>query len=85
MFAARCVDELRGTALVCIGAALDFIGGTQARAPQFAQRMGLEWLWRMANDPWRLGPRYARCMAAVPRLMAQAIAQVVSAHRRQAA
>jgi exopolysaccharide biosynthesis WecB/TagA/CpsF family protein len=85
MFAARCLDELRGTALVCIGAALDFIGGTQTRAPDFAQRMGLEWLWRMLNDPWRLAPRYARCAAAVPRLVAQAIPQVVSAYRRQAA
>jgi exopolysaccharide biosynthesis WecB/TagA/CpsF family protein len=85
MFAARCLDELRGTALVCIGAALDFIGGTQTRAPQLAQRMGLEWLWRMTKDPWRLAPRYARCMAAVPRLIAQAIPQVVAAHRRQAA
>ena len=84
MFAARCLDELRGTALVCIGAALDFIGGTQSRAPHYAQRMGLEWLWRMTKDPWRLGPRYARCMAAVPRLVAQAIPQAVAAYRRQA-
>ena len=85
MFAARCLDELRGTALVCIGAALDFIGGTQVRAPPFAQRMGLEWLWRMTKNPWRLGPRYARCMAAVPRLVAQGIPQVVAAYRRQTA
>jgi N-acetylglucosaminyldiphosphoundecaprenol N-acetyl-beta-D-mannosaminyltransferase len=85
MFAARCLDELHGTALVCIGAALDFIAGTQERAPQFAQQMGMEWLWRMVKNPWRLGPRYARCMAAVPRLVVQAIPQAVSAHRRQTA
>jgi len=84
IFAARCLDELPGTALVCIGAALDFIGGTQSRAPHFAQRSGLEWLWRMAKDPWRLGPRYARCIAAIPRLVALAIPQIISARRHAA-
>ena len=34
IFAARCLDELTGTGLLCIGAALDFIAGTQtARRP----------------------------------------------------
>jgi N-acetylglucosaminyldiphosphoundecaprenol N-acetyl-beta-D-mannosaminyltransferase len=81
IFAARCLDELPGTALICIGAALDFIAGTQSRAPHFAQKSGLEWFWRMTTDPWRLGPRYARCIAAVPRLVALAIPQIISARR----
>jgi N-acetylglucosaminyldiphosphoundecaprenol N-acetyl-beta-D-mannosaminyltransferase len=85
IFAARCLDELRGTALLCIGASLDFIGGTQARAPHFAREMGLEWFWRMMKDPWRLGPRYARCMGAVPRLLAATLPQIVAARRRAAA
>src|SRR5207244_12787727 len=33
LFAARCLDELNGTGVLCIGAALDFIAGTQSRAP----------------------------------------------------
>jgi exopolysaccharide biosynthesis WecB/TagA/CpsF family protein len=78
IFAARCLDELPGTALVCIGAALDFIGGTQSRAPHFARQAGLEWLWRMTTDPWRLAPRYARCLAAVPRLVALTLPQVLA-------
>lgn len=44
---------------VCIGAALDFIGGSQSRAPAFMQHSGLEWLWRLAHNPKRLGGRYA--------------------------
>ncbi len=44
---------------VCIGAALDFIGGSQHRAPQPLQAMGLEWLWRLMHDPRRLTKRYA--------------------------
>lgn len=43
---------------VCIGAALDFIGGGQRRAPQPLQTMGLEWLWRLMHDPRRLTKRY---------------------------
>jgi exopolysaccharide biosynthesis WecB/TagA/CpsF family protein len=78
IFAARCLAELPGTALVCIGAALDFIGGTQSRAPHFAQQAGLEWLWRIATDPWRLAPRYMRCLAAVPRLVAMSLPQILA-------
>jgi UDP-N-acetyl-D-mannosaminuronic acid transferase (WecB/TagA/CpsF family) len=40
---------------------LDFLGGAQRRAPVFMQRYGLEWLWRVALSPSRLGARYARC------------------------
>ena len=85
VFAARCLDELKGTGMLCIGAALDFIAGTQRRAPSITQKIGLEWVWRMLNDPRRLAPRYARCIAVVPRLVARTIPQFVSARMRKAA
>jgi N-acetylglucosaminyldiphosphoundecaprenol N-acetyl-beta-D-mannosaminyltransferase len=85
LFAARCLDELSGTGLLCIGAALDFIAGTQTRAPSLTQKIGLEWAWRMLREPRRLGPRYARCMAIVPRLVARTIPQIVNARMRKAA
>lgn len=85
IFAARCLDELSGTGLVCVGAALDFIANTQNRAPSFTQKVGLEWAWRMLRDPRRLGPRYARCMAVVPQLVARSIPQIVNARRGKAA
>jgi exopolysaccharide biosynthesis WecB/TagA/CpsF family protein len=85
VFAARCVDELKGTGLLCIGAALDFIAGAQTRAPSVTQTIGLEWAWRMLHDPRRLGPRYARCMAVVPRLVARTIPQILTARLRKAA
>jgi exopolysaccharide biosynthesis WecB/TagA/CpsF family protein len=85
VFAARCLDELRGTGLICIGAALDFIGGTQTRAPHFAQMTGMEWLWRMMQDPQRLAPRYACCLAALPRLVALSVPQILSARLGPAA
>ena len=36
-----------------IGGSLDFIVGRQQRAPQWMQRVGLEWLYRLAREPWR--------------------------------
>ena len=68
-----------------IGAALDFIAGTQSRAPSLTQKVGLEWAWRMLREPRRLGPRYARCIAVVPRLVARTIPQIINARMRKAA
>lgn len=48
---------------VCVGAALDFISGSAARAPVFAQRCGMEWAWRLMHDPRRLAKRYFSCLA----------------------
>lgn len=37
-----------------VGGALDFISGHVHRAPQILQKLGLEWLWRLVLQPWRL-------------------------------
>ena len=41
-----------------VGAAFDFHAGTVARAPEWMQRNGLEWLHRLASEPRRLWKRY---------------------------
>ena len=46
-----------GTAL-CVGASLLFLSGEERRAPVPVQRAGLEWAWRLAQDPRRLARRY---------------------------
>ncbi|MEX5730281.1 UDP-N-acetyl-D-mannosaminuronic acid transferase (WecB/TagA/CpsF family) [Rhodovulum iodosum] len=51
-----------------MGAGLDFIAGSQRRAPVWVQRLALEWAWRMLGDPGRLAGRYAACAAALPGL-----------------
>lgn len=51
-----------------IGGGLDFLSGDVARAPALVQRLGLEWFWRAASEPRRLGPRYVRIIAALPSL-----------------
>jgi UDPglucose 6-dehydrogenase len=46
--------------LIGVGAAFDFHSGTKAQAPRWIQRAGLEWLFRTATEPMRLGPRYLK-------------------------
>lgn len=41
-----------------IGASLDFIAGKQKRAPRFVQAVGMEWFWRLAQEPSRMIGRY---------------------------
>jgi UDP-N-acetyl-D-mannosaminuronic acid transferase (WecB/TagA/CpsF family) len=43
---------------VGVGAAFDFVAGTKAQAPSWMQRMGLEWLFRLSQEPRRLWRRY---------------------------
>ena len=45
-----------------VGGSLDFVTGRAARAPQWAQDAGLEWLHRLYKEPWRW-----RRMLALPR------------------
>lgn len=49
--------QATGTGL-CIGASLLFLAGAERRAPGWMQRDGLEWAYRLANDPRRLAGRY---------------------------
>lgn len=51
------LDKLNSPVQVGVGAAFDFHAGEIRRAPDFLQKMGLEWLFRAWNDP-RLWKRY---------------------------
>ena len=44
--------------MVGVGAAFDFVAGIKPQAPQWMQRNGLEWLFRLINEPQRLWKRY---------------------------
>jgi exopolysaccharide biosynthesis WecB/TagA/CpsF family protein len=41
-----------------IGSAFDIISGRNPRAPGWMQALGLEWFYRMLQEPRRLGRRY---------------------------
>jgi N-acetylglucosaminyldiphosphoundecaprenol N-acetyl-beta-D-mannosaminyltransferase len=59
-----------GAVFVGLGASLDFLAGAVRRAPRWMSRCGLEWLYRLAQEPRRLwrrylvrDPRFARIVA----------------------
>jgi N-acetylglucosaminyldiphosphoundecaprenol N-acetyl-beta-D-mannosaminyltransferase len=54
------LPELKVPVLVGVGAAFDFLAGTKSQAPKWMQRMGLEWLFRLATEPRRLWKRYRK-------------------------
>ncbi len=65
LFSARAVAQGCDAGFVCVGAAADFLAGTQVRAPLRLQRWGLEWAWRLGTNPRRLAKRYADCAAVL--------------------
>ena len=51
-------EKLRAQVIVGVGAAFDIHAGTKAQAPIWMQENGLEWLFRLAQEPRRLWRRY---------------------------
>lgn len=47
----------RGLAL-CIGASINFLTGDEQRAPAWMRRAGIEWSFRLMQDPRRMAGRY---------------------------
>lgn len=60
---ARNLTRLNVSVLVGVGGTFDFISGTIPRAPQWMQRLNLEWLYRLIRQP----SRWRRIWDAVPR------------------
>lgn len=52
--------ELAPAVLVGVGAAFDVLSGRSPEPPAWATDLGLEWLFRLAREPRRLGRRYLR-------------------------
>jgi N-acetylglucosaminyldiphosphoundecaprenol N-acetyl-beta-D-mannosaminyltransferase len=57
---------------LCIGAAVDQIGGYETRAPAWIRHNGLEWGWRVGRNPVRMGWRYLEDTNIVMLLLAEA-------------
>lgn len=52
-------DRLQARVIVCVGAFFDFTAGAVYRAPPWARRLRLEWLFRLFQEPTRLWRRYS--------------------------
>ena len=58
IFIAKWEDELCATVLHGVGGSFDVVAGKVARAPEAFQKMGLEWFYRLIQEPRRLAWRY---------------------------
>jgi len=45
--------EFTGCVVMGVGGAFDYLSNNIKRAPVFIQKLGLEWLLRLLNQPWR--------------------------------
>jgi len=55
---ARMRDRVEVPVMCAVGAAFDFHAGRISQAPVWMQERGLEWTYRIAQEPRRLLPRY---------------------------
>ncbi|TFV58191.1 glycosyltransferase [Mycobacterium sp. PS03-16] len=52
------LPHLPNATYATVGGAIDYLAGTTRLAPRWLGRFGLEWAWRLANQPKRLAHRY---------------------------
>lgn len=52
------LSEMDAAIAMGVGGTLDILAGGIPRAPGWMQRVGLEWVWRLAQEPRRLWRRY---------------------------
>jgi len=80
---ARMRDRLDVPVMCAVGAAFDFHAGRISQAPDWMQERGLEWTYRIAQEPRRLLPRYLyynpRFLAAFSRQLVRERRQALSA------
>ena len=79
---ARMRDKLDVPVMCGVGAAFDFHAGRISMAPPWMQRRGLEWIYRIAQEPRRLLPRY---LWFNPRFVVQFARQLINERLRRTA
>lgn len=75
-------NEIDASVVMCVGAALEFALGQKRRAPEWMQRAGFEWLWRLISEPRRLWRRYLVQSLRFARLLR--LERAASIEKRQA-
>jgi N-acetylglucosaminyldiphosphoundecaprenol N-acetyl-beta-D-mannosaminyltransferase len=54
----RFAPQIKPAVAIAVGGSLDFVAGRVRRAPPWMSRVGLEWLFRLAQEPRRMWRRY---------------------------
>lgn len=66
-------DRLPVRVAIGVGCVFDLIAGTRKRAPRWMQVIGLEWVYRLVQEPARLAGRYATDLVWLPILALQTL------------
>lgn len=72
-FLAKYRDEIGVPFIMGVGGSFDIIAGHTRRAPDKIQKLGLEWLYRVYQEPGRMWWRYAKTNTLFAGILAQAI------------
>lgn len=75
----RSIDRLSVPVVAHLGSVVNFVAGTVRRAPHWLQRAGLEWLWRIVEEP-HLWLRYLRDFAVLLRLLITRVLPAILHH-----
>lgn len=67
--------SLRAPVQVGVGGSIDVVAGVTRRAPRLIQSAGLEWVYRLLQEPRRLGRRYASTNTRFIALLARELAR----------
>jgi N-acetylglucosaminyldiphosphoundecaprenol N-acetyl-beta-D-mannosaminyltransferase len=73
-------DGLGVPFIMGVGGAFDVLAGTVRRAPAPIQRLGLEWLYRVYQEPGRMWWRYATTNTLFAGILAQALVKQAVQH-----
>ena len=68
-------DELNVPFIMGVGGSFDVLAGQVQRAPARMQALGLEWLYRVYQEPGRMWWRYARTNTLFARILARALVE----------
>jgi N-acetylglucosaminyldiphosphoundecaprenol N-acetyl-beta-D-mannosaminyltransferase len=82
LWMARMRHRLEVPVMCGVGAAFDFHGGRVSQAPPWMQQRGLEWIYRITQEPRRLLPRY---LYYNPRFVIGVLRQYVTERRARSA
>jgi N-acetylglucosaminyldiphosphoundecaprenol N-acetyl-beta-D-mannosaminyltransferase len=72
-FLAAYRDELGVPFIMGVGGSFDILGGVTRRAPDRMQQLGLEWLYRIYQEPGRMWWRYAKTNTLFAGILAWAV------------
>ncbi len=73
------LPDLPAAVYLCSGGCFDYLAGEQKVPPRWSGRVGLEWLFRLVNEPRRLGWRY---LVEPITLLPEVLADLRAAFRR---